>query len=206
MADPTAPLLERARADHQLDDTSLRILAAAREVFATFGLRRTTMDDIAARAGLGRATVYRRFASKDLLVETVFLTEMRGYLADLDAITEQYDRFDEQIVEGYVATLRAVREHTLLGRLIELEGDWGVAYVTLQAGPVIAAARDYLASRIRAAQRHGSVPDYDPAPAAEVIVRTCHSLMLTPEGVIPFADDDAARTFARDHLVPLIVR
>jgi AcrR family transcriptional regulator len=205
---PPSPtrLLQRAQAASGLDDVGERILRAAREVFATFGLRRSTMDDVAKRAGLGRATVYRRFASKDLLVETVFLDEMRTYLAEVDAITEQYDTFAEQIVEGFVATLRATREQTLLGRLIELEGDWGLRYVTLLAAPVIAAAREYLAAKIRAAQARGEVPPFDATPAAELIVRTCHSLMLTPQGVIPFDDDDAARRFARDHIVPFIMR
>lgn len=48
-----------------------RILAAAAEVFATRGLE-ATLDDIAAHAGLGVATVYRRFPNRDALVEALF--------------------------------------------------------------------------------------------------------------------------------------
>ena len=52
-------------------DTSQRILAAAGAVFAERGLE-ATLADVAARAGVGVASVYRRFASKDDLILELF--------------------------------------------------------------------------------------------------------------------------------------
>jgi AcrR family transcriptional regulator len=48
-----------------------RILEAAAQAFAERGLT-ITMDDIAAHAGVGVATVYRRFPQKELLIEALF--------------------------------------------------------------------------------------------------------------------------------------
>ena len=48
-----------------------RILEAAAEAFAERGLT-ISMDDIAAEAGVGVGTVYRRFPQKDLLIEALF--------------------------------------------------------------------------------------------------------------------------------------
>jgi AcrR family transcriptional regulator len=48
-----------------------RILAAAQQAFADRGLD-VSLDEIAAQAGLGVGTVYRRFASKEALVEALF--------------------------------------------------------------------------------------------------------------------------------------
>jgi AcrR family transcriptional regulator len=48
-----------------------RILLAARAVFAERGLD-ATLDDVADQAGLGVGTVYRRFPSKEDLVEALF--------------------------------------------------------------------------------------------------------------------------------------
>ena len=48
--------------DH--DDTSSRILDAAFELFSWIGVQRSTMEDVARRAGVSRITVYRRFATK----------------------------------------------------------------------------------------------------------------------------------------------
>lgn len=52
-------------------DTVQRILAAAAEVFAQRGLE-ATLADVAARAGVGVASVYRRFANKDELILELF--------------------------------------------------------------------------------------------------------------------------------------
>lgn len=52
-------------------DTSRRILAAAGDVFAERGLE-ATLADVAARAGVGVASVYRRFTNKDDLILELF--------------------------------------------------------------------------------------------------------------------------------------
>ena len=48
-----------------------RILVAARELFALRGLE-ATLNDVAHHAGVGVGTVYRRFATKDELLEAIF--------------------------------------------------------------------------------------------------------------------------------------
>jgi AcrR family transcriptional regulator len=48
-----------------------RILAAAAEVFADRGLD-VSLDEVAAAAGVGVGTVYRRFADKDALIDALF--------------------------------------------------------------------------------------------------------------------------------------
>ncbi|MFW0785152.1 helix-turn-helix domain-containing protein [Gordonia sp. CPCC 206044] len=58
----------------------LRIIEAAREIFAERGLE-VTLDDVAARAGVGVGTVYRRFANRDELVVGV-LAEHLAHVAD----------------------------------------------------------------------------------------------------------------------------
>lgn len=53
----------------------LRILGAAHEVFAARGID-VTLDDIAHHAGLAVGTVYRRFPSREHLVEALFDTQL----------------------------------------------------------------------------------------------------------------------------------
>ena len=59
--------------DQDSDEAGERIVEAALACFAELGIRRTSMDDIARAAGVGRTTVFRRFDSKDRLVQTVML-------------------------------------------------------------------------------------------------------------------------------------
>jgi AcrR family transcriptional regulator len=62
----TIPLRADAERNRQ------RLLAAAKEVFATRGLD-VTLDEIARHAGLGTGTAYRRFPNKDALIEALMV-------------------------------------------------------------------------------------------------------------------------------------
>ena len=64
-----------------------RILAAAAEVFARRGLS-GTMDDVAAEAGVGVGTVYRRFPEKDDLIEALFEQKVGQFAALADRANE----------------------------------------------------------------------------------------------------------------------
>jgi len=50
------------------EDTRLRILDAARELFARKGRRGTTTREVAERAGVNEATLFRHFGNKDALL------------------------------------------------------------------------------------------------------------------------------------------
>lgn len=57
-----------------------RILLTAQEAFAVRGLD-VSLDDIAAQAGLGVGTVYRRFPTKEDLIEALFSDRLREIVA-----------------------------------------------------------------------------------------------------------------------------
>jgi AcrR family transcriptional regulator len=70
MASTSPPASERPlRRDAERN--RLRILQAAREVFADRGFD-ASLDQIAAHAGVGVGTVYRRFPDKDTLIDALF--------------------------------------------------------------------------------------------------------------------------------------
>jgi AcrR family transcriptional regulator len=56
-----------------------RVLEAARELLAERGLD-VTMDEIARRAGVGVGTAYRRFGSRDELLDALFEERTRAYI------------------------------------------------------------------------------------------------------------------------------
>src|SRR4051794_30803468 len=67
-----------------------RILASAEEVFAVRGLE-ATLDDIAAHAGVGVGTVYRRFANRDELVDALFAAKLEGVAAQARQVLDEPD-------------------------------------------------------------------------------------------------------------------
>lgn len=64
-ATPDAPPVRRGRGRPRDPSTDLRIRRAAAELLLQNGFDKTTVDEVAARAGVGKATVYRRWASKE---------------------------------------------------------------------------------------------------------------------------------------------
>jgi len=71
-------LLELVLSGEGSDPVAETILDAALEEFLAYGLRRTNVDVVAKRAGVSRATLYRRFDGKDALVQAVLVRSAGG--------------------------------------------------------------------------------------------------------------------------------
>ena len=121
-------------------DNRERILAAARAVFAADGLN-VPLREIARRAGVGPATLYRHFPTKEILATEAFADQMqacqaivdeglahpdpwRGFSLVIEKICELHAR-DRGFTEAFISTypkavdLAAGREYTL-GAVAEL--------------------------------------------------------------------------------------
>ncbi|MFC8229708.1 TetR/AcrR family transcriptional regulator [Streptomyces sp. NPDC057287] len=186
------------------DALSEQILDAAREQFMTFGLRRSTVDDVAKRAKVSRVTVYRRIGNKDSLVSACLLREYRRFVVDVDEAVAALPTVEDRLVAGFVAVLRHIREHPLVGGLLRLEPEIMLPFLTLESGPALLAMRGYLSDRLRHAQRAEGRPETDPAPVAELMVRITVSFLLNPVSCFELDDDEQVGTFARRYLVPLL--
>jgi AcrR family transcriptional regulator len=200
-------LLDRVRGQDEADGTTRQILDAAVATFENLGIRRATMDDIARAARLGRATVYRRFPQKSDLVRAALLHELRRFLDGLDRRIAAAPTVRERLVEGFVGGVAGVRDHPLLSRLLATEPHDVLPYITVDGAPVIAIARAYLAEHIRQGVAAGEFSPVDPDRAdeiAEIIVRIAHSLVLTPGGMLPAADDEPTRALARAQIDALL--
>jgi TetR/AcrR family transcriptional regulator, repressor for uid operon len=183
------------------DEPSARILDAALTEFAEFGLRRVSADDVARRAGISRATLYRRFpGGKRQLIQQVMARDMRRFLAEVDAAVSGLPSLEEQLAEGIMVALRTARADPLLTRLAVTEPDTLLPFLTTDAGPLIEAAAGYLGERYRRAQADGLAPPGEPpvAPSAvaEIMVRLAISFYLAP-GSAHFTDEAASRALLK---------
>ncbi|MBT2507939.1 TetR/AcrR family transcriptional regulator [Streptomyces sp. ISL-98] len=201
-----ATLLVRALGDSAQPGDALteQILDAAREQFMTFGLRRSTVDDVAKRAGVSRVTVYRRIGNKDSLVSACLLREYRQFVAEVDNAVAALPTMEERLVEGFVVVLRHIREHPLIGGLLRLEPETMLPFLTLESGPAFLAMRGYLADRLRRARWAEGKPENDPTPVAELMVRITVSFLLNPVSCFELEEDEQVREFARRYLLPLL--
>jgi AcrR family transcriptional regulator len=205
-------LLRMAQArDHGEDADAVtgRILDAALGQFEDFGLRRSTMEDIARRCGLSRITIYRRFPKKENLIEAVVLRELRNFLGDLVSVGAPEATPEDRMVERVAFALLYLRNHPLLRRLLRTEPEAILPSLTVNGGPVVDLAREHSAALIRQDLFGSQAP---PAEAerriqtvAELGVRIVLSFILTPSSAIPMDTLEDARTFARDLIAPVHV-
>lgn len=198
-------MLERVLTGESTDPVAETILDAALEEFLAYGLRRTNVDAVARRAGVSRATLYRRFDGKDALVQAVLVRECRRFFASIAAATADLPTVAERLIEGFVVGVRYARKDPLLNRLLASDPEALLPYLTTSGTLVVAVARDFLVQQGKA--RHGGLPRVagrDPAGVAEIFVRLAISFTLTPRSVIPLDTDQAVRAFARDYLAALM--
>jgi AcrR family transcriptional regulator len=147
----------------------LRILAAAADVFAERGLDASTAE-IARRAGVGEATLFRRFPSKFDLVVAILAEHMDGVIATAEACLEEPDpwrsveRFVEAMVEQQVhdqGALEAVKDECL-------------------TSPVLAGRRkrimELISRLLRRAQDAGVVRDDLTAPDLALLIAAAGSV------------------------------
>ncbi|QKW10218.1 TetR/AcrR family transcriptional regulator [Streptomyces sp. NA04227] len=188
----------------ETDEVTERVLDAAREQLIRFGLRRTTVDDVARAAGIARVTVYRRVGNKEAVVSACLLREYRRFVEDLDAAMGPLPSVQERVTEGFVAVLRHIREHELIGGMLESEPETLLPYLTVDGGPVLRAMRDYVARRLDEERRAEGLPVGGATAVAELMVRITVSFLLNPETCFDLDSEEGARAFARRYLVPLL--
>ncbi|MDX6650687.1 MAG: hypothetical protein QOJ97_2638 [Solirubrobacteraceae bacterium] len=186
------------------DATSERILDAALALAAASGIRSLSMDAVARRAGVGRMTVYRRFTTRDGLVDALAVRECRRCLERMDAAAPPDAPVADQVAEGFVTALRIAREHPLLNRLARVEPQSVLAALNADGGAVFAAARGFLAARLHAAREAGVLGPVDADEAAEVLVRLAFSFVLLQESALPLDDEAALRETARRLIAPIL--
>lgn len=109
-------------------DTRDRILDAALEVFARVGLEASTIEVIAAEAGVGTATIYRHFGDRDGLVQA-FIDERSPRRSAREAAAALTGDLREDLTRVAEALLRGFRERPQIARVILLESIRGGPWV-----------------------------------------------------------------------------
>jgi AcrR family transcriptional regulator len=171
------------------------ILAAALELMAEQGVRDLRMDDVASRAGVGKATIYRRYRSKEELVSAtvaqlvseITLPDTGSTRDDLlalmrKAVTVYSGSLEAGVMPGLVDAMsrdpelaRTVREGFLAGRRAGLRSvlERGVARGELTADMDFELALDVLGGPLfyRLLVTGGPIDDGLARGVAELILR-----------------------------------
>lgn len=158
--------------------TRERILDAAFDALEDFGLTRTTVEDVAQRAGLSRQTVYRYFPSKDALIVSLVAREEEQFISGVRDAIEGHDDLGPSMANGVRFVLRFAREHPLLDRLVSTDPLAFLPYLTTRGLPVVIRAREAMVDLI--APRAPHLPAEALRGALDAATRAIVSYVLTP--------------------------
>jgi AcrR family transcriptional regulator len=147
------------------------ILTAATELMHEVGYRKLTIEAIAARAGVGKQTIYRWWPSKGAVVLDGFLAAVNENPDDLSLPDTGDVAADlRDVVRAIVAELADPElSGTSRALMIEMQEDVELADTMLER--LLAPQLQAIADRLRAGQLAGQVrADLDLAVAVEIVV------------------------------------
>jgi len=165
------------------------LLDAAQASVLDVGLRRTTLADVARRAGVSRMTVYRQFDDLDSLVAALLTREISALLVEVEHEVNPLTTTRERLVEACVRSVERLRDHALYRRLLDLDPELLLPFVFDRFGSSQRAARDLVADML--VSPDDSIRDLDIEATATAVLLICQSYVF------------AARVIGQDELKEL---
>lgn len=157
-------------------------LDAAREALLDLGWSRTTLTEIARRAGVSRMTLYRAWPDMNSLLADLMTREW----ADVLTVSQAADH-RERVVESVVGSVKALRGNEMFNRIIELDPERLLPYLLQRPGRSQELLVSFLAEGIREGQAEGQIREGDANLIADTILLQAHGFALSAQ---TFADTD----------------
>ena len=153
-------------------------LDAARDCILDVGWRRTTLTEVAKRAGVSRMTIYRAWSDMGSLLGDLMTREWVGIaaatrVAALDTTTPA------GIAAAALSTVRALRDNELFVRIVELDPDLMLPYLLSRRGRSQEALIEILASEIESGQRSGAIRAGDAVLMARSLTLAGHGFVFS---------------------------
>lgn len=97
------------------------ILKEAQKLFQQFGLKKTTMEDIARAMGKGKSTLYYYYCSKEEIFDAVVLKEMEEVFNCVKTAVEKATSAEEKLKAFTLTKIKAVQKRSNLYKLVKGE-------------------------------------------------------------------------------------
>jgi AcrR family transcriptional regulator len=177
-----------------------RILDAAERCMQRYGLRRVSMADVAAEAGMSRGSVYNWFGDRQALVDAVLERTAERFVASSEAVVDRRRTLVGQVGEAaaFIATHLDDAQVTL--RLPGEQESLFATLLTAQAPRLVERWVEFWLPRLAAAEARGEIrKGLDHRRAAEWIVRLMLSFAVMPSATVDLSRADDVRAFVKDH-------
>jgi AcrR family transcriptional regulator len=177
----------------------VRVIDGALECIALQGVAKTTLDDVARRAGCSRATVYRVFpGGKDAVLSAVVDTEVSRFFSALAVRMGQADDLEEVLVVGMTEGATRIVGHPALSYLLGHEPEVVLPQLAFsRLDEVLAVASAFIAPFL------GRWLDHDEsARVAEWAARVVVSYLACPADDVDLTDLRDVRALVRTFVLP----
>ncbi|RLV48152.1 TetR/AcrR family transcriptional regulator [Nocardioides mangrovicus] len=158
------------------------VLDAARDSVLAVGWRRTSLAEVARRAGVSRMTIYRRWPDMTALFGDLMTREWADVLAGLDSSEDRLSRRD--IARAVVDLVRLLRADELFGRMLEVDPELLLPYLLERRGRSQQLVLDLLVPLLRQGQRRGEVRRGNVHALARSVVLAAHGFGLSAETMV----------------------
>lgn len=159
------------------------VLRAAHGAVIDFGVRRTTLAEVARRAGVSRMTVYRRYDDLSQLLSTLLTLELGQVVASVEGDVGALPDARARVATLVAQVTRAVAGHPLLRRVLDVDPEALMPLVVDRLGSSQRLALEHLSSAMVAGMASrggdGSVRDGDPALLALTLVVAAQSFVFS---------------------------
>ena len=156
-------------------------LDAARDCILDVGWRRTTLTEVARRAGVSRMTIYRSWPDMPQLLGDLMTREWSAILTAGDPT--------DDITDQVVGAVRALRDNELFVRIVELDPELLLPYLLNRRGRSQDLILDLIEEAICAGQIDGTIRSGNPVVMARSLVLAAHGFVLSGHTMI---DDDVS--------------
>jgi AcrR family transcriptional regulator len=145
------------------------LLDATQACVLAVGVRRTTMTDVARRAGVSRMTLYRRYADVTSLLQALMTREFTQIIGEVEGEVAGLPSARERLVAAAVAGVDRLTRHPLFVRIVDVDPELLLPYLTTRRGAFQRAAVGVFEARLADGVVEGSIATGDPAAAARTI-------------------------------------
>lgn len=164
-----------------MQDVAPELLRAAAEAVGSYGLRRTSLTDVAARAGVSRATIYRAFGDRDRMLRAVGRYEVCRFLQHLERELEDVADPRTLLTRALDESLSWMSGHPVVRRARSTEADLVVGLLVDHPGGT--SLFTHISSELAVSFTrlgHASSFALPIENAAEALVRLMFSYLLVP--------------------------
>ncbi|MGH7723215.1 MAG: TetR/AcrR family transcriptional regulator [Candidatus Dormibacteria bacterium] len=165
------------------------LLDAARACVAERGIARTTVSDVARRAGASRMTVYRTFPDAATLWSQLLTREVGAVVADAQAAAASLPTARQRLIEATTRAVITLRHDPVIRRVLELDSERLLPYLTVRRGHAQEIALAAVRAHLAAGRRDGSIREVEDDAAPRLLELVVRSLVAASPALV---DDDLA--------------